>query len=299
MSESLEVPDGAAHRVRLRACMRLMEWVADNARHITSPNALGPADLIIISIFARSTRTYEAVVRHLGEKAFGEQGLMLTRTLWEDMVDVHWVALNEDLAVERLEQHDLFSRLLRADIQREFPEMFDHRAPPKIKVSNEERKELIQLFGRRGSNSWTGPISTPDRLESVLSFWKTDEGQADVLFWQAWVVKMLNETVHPSALSIGRMGSPSRTPETLEWRFGSTPEWLTQALHAAWWTYQQTLGLLVERYSPAMADELAEQVLTITREFRQAHQWEMTGRLGPLSPDEGLGPDGGASPTPS
>ncbi len=38
------------------------------------------------------TATYEAVVRWLGERAFGEQGLMLNRSLFEDMVDAHFTS---------------------------------------------------------------------------------------------------------------------------------------------------------------------------------------------------------------
>jgi phosphohistidine phosphatase SixA len=75
--------------VRLRAYQSLLEWVADNAATWTAGQRLNGADLILLSIFARSTRTYEAIVRHLGNHGFGEQGLMLTRSLFEDMVDAH------------------------------------------------------------------------------------------------------------------------------------------------------------------------------------------------------------------
>lgn len=258
--------------------MRFLEWVIANAAAMTGGSRLEGPDLIILSIFCRSTRTYEAVVRHLGEKGFGEQGLMLNRSLFEDMVDAHWVTLNEDLAVTRLAQHDLYSRLLRADTQRKFPDMFDGRPPPKIKVSNDERKELKRLFGRRGSGSWTGP----KELDDMLTCWKTEEDRLTVQFWEAWVLKMSNETLHPSAFSIGRMGAPTVSDDgEWEWRFGATKEWLTQALHGAWWVYQQTVGLIVERYAPSYADAFAEQVMTLNREFRDAHHWETTGRLEP------------------
>jgi hypothetical protein len=189
MADAPEDLEKAAHIVRLRACARLMEWVAANAGPMTNGCARGTADLILLSIFARSTRTYEAIVRHLGEKAFGEQGFMLSRSLFEDMVDVHWVSLNEDLAVERLEQHDLYSRLLRADTRRAFPAMFDGQPPAKITVTNEQRKELRRLFGKSGSGSWTGRKS----LDDVLECWKTEDDRQLVRFWEAWVLKTSNE----------------------------------------------------------------------------------------------------------
>lgn len=57
-------------------------------------------DLMISSMFSRSTRAYEAIVRHLGIRGDAEQGTMLNRSLWEDMVDAHWTSINGDLAVE-------------------------------------------------------------------------------------------------------------------------------------------------------------------------------------------------------
>ena len=71
-----------------------------------------PPNNLIATIFARSTRTFEAVVKHLGDKGFGEQGLMLDRSLFEDMVDARWVSLNPELAGERFVAHDGWTRYL-------------------------------------------------------------------------------------------------------------------------------------------------------------------------------------------
>jgi hypothetical protein len=262
-----------------------MEWVAANAEPLTSNRELGGADLIILAIFARSTRTYEAIVRHLGESGFGEQGLMLARSLWEDMVDAHWVALNEYLAVERIQQHDLYSRLLRADTQRKYPEMFNGRKPPKIKISNEERRELKQLF-RGGTGSWTGRLTTAQRLESILSFWPTKQLQDEVLFWQDWVVKMLNEIIHPSGLSLGRIAAPDPKEDRIAFRFGSTTDWLSNSLMAGWFIYLQTLGLIVTRYAPEHEDSYAAQVHALKSDFHQANHWERTGKLEQAPPLE-------------
>ncbi len=293
MADSIPVPPDLPHGLRLRACMHLMQWVAANAQPITSNRDLGQADLIIITIFARSTRTYEGVVRYLGECGFGEQGLMLCRSLWEDMVDAHWVALNEDLAVERLQQHDLYSRFLRAEVQRKYPEMFDDQQPPKVRLTNEQHKELRKLF-RGGTGSWTGATTTAQRFESILSFWPTEALRREVCFWQDWVVKMLNEIVHPSGLSLARIGAPElgETDNSLAWRFGSTSEWLTRSLMSAWFIYLQTLGLIVDRYAPETNDAYAEQVYALKRDFHQANHWEKTGRLEQAPPLDDDAPSG-------
>jgi hypothetical protein len=177
---------------------------------------------------------------------------------------------------------------LRAETQRQFSDWFDDRKPPKVKVSNAERKQMRKLFGKHGSNSWTGVTSTEQRLVDVLSCWETAADRRQVQFWAAWVHKLMNEVLHPSAFSIGRMGTPTLNERNnFEWRFGSTSEWLTQALHAALWTYSQTVGLVLECYSAANREQHAELFAQAHRDFLQAAHWERTGRLEPLPGDCG------------
>ena len=288
------VPDGAPHVLRVHACQRLLRWVAGSAKGWTSGCQLSGGDKLLLTLFARSTRTYEGIVRWLGERGFGEQGMMLNRSLFEDMIDAHWVSLNPDLAVERLRDHDLYSRLLRADTQRKFPAWFDGRKPPPIKVSNEERKRLRGHFGRQGSGSWTGVRDMDERVAAVLSCWPKDDSE-EVLFWTAWVHKLMNEVLHPSALSLGRIGAPTvNERENFEWRFGSTSEWLTQSLHAALWTYSQTVGLVIDQYDRSSRETLTEQYAAANRDFAQAARWEATGYL-----DQDLEPGAGESVSPA
>jgi hypothetical protein len=181
-----------------------MEWCIKYSQSWSGLQRKSSADLVIFTIHARSTRTYEAVVRYLGQAGMGEQGMMLNRSLFEDMVDIHWVHLNPDLALERLELHDRYSRFLRTEVQRTYPEMFDEPvAPPKI--SNKDRQKMRKLFGRYGQKSWTGIDRLDQRLESILRCWPTDADRRRVQWWHDWVHKLINETLHPSAWSLGRM----------------------------------------------------------------------------------------------
>jgi hypothetical protein len=209
---------------------------------------------------------------------------MLNRSLFEDVIDAHWVSLHRELAVERLAQHDLHSRLLRAQTQRNFPEVFDS-PPPSVKVSNEERKALDRLFGKSGSGSWTGVRWLDQRVNEVKGCWKTESAQRVLLFWEAWVLKLSNEVLHPSAFSIGRLGSPTETQSGgLEWHFGSTPDWLPQALHGAFFIFGQLVGLVIELFSPGDGQELAERMKAGDGAFERAAQWEKTGFIDEPSP---------------
>ena len=285
MGAPMEIePRDGADALRYHVCERYLRWVAENAEGWTASQALGGADLLLLTFFARSTRTYEAATRWLAKRAFGEQALMLNRSLYEDMLDAHWIALNPDLAVERMKEHDLVSRLLRAQTQRDFASWFDGAEPPEIPVSPEEEQRLMRLF-RGGTASWTG-VSSKAKFDAILECWKTEQDRDQVRFMNAWVVKLMNEVLHPSAFSIARMGAPSfGESEGIQWRFGSTPEWLPQAMHFAFWTYSQTVGLVLERYASEQHQrDGAMQFAEGNRDFGRAARWAKTGVLDPPEP---------------
>lgn len=279
MTEPLEFDPDAPSRLRLSVCDGLLQWVVENLEAWSAGIKQDGRNLILLSIFARSTRTYSAIVQGLAEGDYGEQTMMLDRLLFDDMINLHWVSLNPDLAVERLTDHDLYSRLLRADAQRKHPRMFDGREPPKFKVSNEKRKALKDLFGKSGSRSWTGIPGLDARVKSVLSCW--DEPGRDVLlFWHDWIVRLQNELVHPTSLSLTRMGvvelNGEGENESVEFQLGSTPGWMPRALHAAFWTYSQSLGLIVDEMRPSVQEE-SVRYRAGEQAFARVDYWESVG----------------------
>jgi hypothetical protein len=274
-------PPDSADTLRISMCQAVLRWVIGNVEGWTSEQDLDGGDLILITLFVRASRTYEGVVRWLGQHSFGEQGLMLNRSLFEDMIDAHWVALNKELAIERLEQHDLSSRLLRAETQRKFPRIFDNEPPPKIRVSNEERRTLRALYGKGGSGSWTGVRNLDQRVAEVKGFWPEGEEQELLLWWTAWVHKISNEMLHPSALSLGRLGTPEVDEDgTMQWHFGATRNLLSRALQGALWTYGQIVGLVVDTYSPDARTDFVQLWGNAMAAFPEATRMEETLRVG-------------------
>jgi hypothetical protein len=88
------------------------------ARDEVSPLLDGGNDpydrLVIVMLFARATTTAEAVAA-LGDQGFGQQAMMLNRSLYEYMIDAHWAHANHKLARERFVQHaQLLSRFATA-----------------------------------------------------------------------------------------------------------------------------------------------------------------------------------------
>jgi hypothetical protein len=288
MSQSLDFDPKAPARLRLAICDGLLRWVVDSLETWAAGIEQSGRNLILLAIFARSTRTYSAAVHGLGELAYGEQLMMLDRLLFDDMIDLHWVSLNPELAVERLADHDLYSRLLRADVQRKHLHIFDGQEPPKITVSNEKRKELKALFGKNGSGSWTGIRGLDSRVGSVLTCWD-EPGRDMLLFWHDWIVRLQNEIVHPTSLSLTRMGLVEihghGEDESAEFKLGSTPAWVPQALHAAFWTYSQSLGLVVDEFHAEAKDDFRERYEAGEQAFSRADHWESVGAYEGLPPE--------------
>jgi hypothetical protein len=85
---------------QLAVCRRLLDAVGAYGAAWRGRGGRPMADLtdvLLHTFLARSTRTFEAIV-HLGSRGFGEQAAMLNRSLFEDMVDAHWVSLHRGLA---------------------------------------------------------------------------------------------------------------------------------------------------------------------------------------------------------
>lgn len=214
------------------------------------------ADAVIQSIFARSTRTYEAVVEQLGNRGFAEQGAMLNRSLFEDMVDARWVSLNPDLAVERLRQHERYSQALRLDVEQRFPEYLQGSLkefdPP---MSDDERKQLRGLFGAYGEGSWTG-LSLYARLEAIEAPGSETLARHQADFVRAWVHRQNNETLQLSSFSLANLGSPESIGGQLLRRLGSTERFLTDVLWCAFWTYAQIVWFVFDTFGLRVKDEL-------------------------------------------
>jgi Family of unknown function (DUF5677) len=267
------LPPDAVHAIRIAACDSLLTYAIETAQSSGKANQdYGDAQFLVLSLFCRSTRTYEAIVRALAKRAFAEQIAMLNRSLFEDMVDAHWVHLNRQDALDRLVEHDRWSRHLRANVQREFADYFDGRKPPKQDLSDEEIAELRGHFGSKGGKSWTG-VEFADRYKAILDYWEDDEQRRYMRWFNAWIHKLNNEIVHPSAFSLARLAAPQPTEEGgWEFRFGSTKEWLGQALSCAFWTYERTFDLVVSEIWEA---EIADYQERIEEPFKRAFKAQL------------------------
>jgi hypothetical protein len=220
-----------------------------HARERILPNLVTDDDpyerAILVALFARSVPLTESLVR-LGEDGYGREALMLNRPLFELMLDAYWTHANPKLAGERFVQHARFTQHLQRETAARYPEVFGE-LPPLENLSDEELKQLKQIFGDFGHKSWTG-LNTRARVASIeVQFSEADDDRQQL--WLALDVlnAASNAELHPSAWSLGRALRRVPTPdggEALQFRAAPEPELVAFALRQAWWIFGQFLALI-------------------------------------------------------
>ena len=186
---------------------------------------------------------------------------MLNRSLFEDMVDVHWVVRNPERAVQRLNEHRRYSQALRLDVARVFPEYFGDSLPElRPPMEDDERGRLAGIFGKHGERSWTG-LSLHARFKDIESCWPDETARRQARFFHSWVHRTNNETLHPSSYSLGTLGGPTLINESLQYRLSSTEQLMGPALFCAFWTYVQTVTMVFATFELDVQEEFAAKVV--------------------------------------
>lgn len=78
-------------RSKIEGCERLLAYSAGLLDDWPGRSVESIPDGLILALFTRSLDTTTASVR-LAADGYGAQASMLNRSLFEDMIDVHWVA---------------------------------------------------------------------------------------------------------------------------------------------------------------------------------------------------------------
>ncbi|MDQ6750843.1 MAG: DUF5677 domain-containing protein [Actinomycetota bacterium] len=119
---------------------------------------------MVMALFYRAKTTYEASLL-LCREGYGDRALMLCRSLFEDMVDAHWVHATPEEALERYSDHARLTNLQRVETLTKYEGLLRERLPAELSraaeaTSEEQRARLRRIYGRFGTRSWTG-VSLP------------------------------------------------------------------------------------------------------------------------------------------
>jgi hypothetical protein len=231
-----------AYGHRLDACRELLEFAINEVQNWSGRPVKRGADRIIIFEAARATKTLDAVIR-LCELGYGEQAVMLNRSLFEGMVVAHWVSANRREAAWLFRRHAKFGSTL-------WRERFDARGWLSHEdrgqwraVSPKEREEFVELFGKYGERPWTRR-SLPKLLQEVENQWD-EQGREQLWAMHDIANRHSNLVLHSSPFSAGATAT-AETGGELHMTIGASNQFIDQALYFAYWSYGQFVGLLIE-----------------------------------------------------
>lgn len=248
----------------LAAC----DGVRDFARSMTKPwggrvLGLDPlAETLILGLFTRSYSTYCAAVE-LARMGFGPQAAMLNRSLFEYMIDAHWVAAEPQAAECLIRDHHTHGRMLLADAVRKYPTFFPAIELPRF--DGAERRRLDRLFGRHGTSSWTR-LSPHERVERIEHFWANPDDVEALRFYRDIAQRENNQLLHPSAQSLVTGLGRDETGITRE--MGPGFEMLDRALYGSFWIFSQTVGLVLDHFAFDVDNETRARVVAMDPAFR-------------------------------
>jgi hypothetical protein len=233
------------------------------------------ADEIIALLFSRATKTYKAILV-LARKGYGDQAAMLNRSLFEGMAVAHWVTANREVAAERFVRGWRFDRYLVARVIDETGWLEEGASAPRADISEAELKGMERDFGRYGQNLWTGHRSLRDLVGEIESQWG-DKSQRQLLRNFLRVVNRDNNQLLHSTVSGLTEAASGMANHGLYLAVGPSKARIERALFAAYWTYAQTLGVLIDHFSVPVRPEFEEMLAQQEIEFRRLTAAEVRG----------------------
>ena len=108
---------------KIRACRHLYDYAKSLTKDWPGRRLENTADGLIGALLSRSLDTFMAAVE-LACKGYGAQASMLNRSLFEDMIDAHWVATHPETAEQCYRDHYQHSRMLLADAVAKYPDYY-------------------------------------------------------------------------------------------------------------------------------------------------------------------------------
>lgn len=257
----VRVAIASEHGKELAACRSLLDFSLVQLGDWSGRPIKRGADRVILAEAVRATKTLGAVVA-LCDAGFGEQAMMLNRSLFEGMAVAHWVATHRRDAVGLFARHERFTRLLWYETLKAagWLDEIDPRLRPSI--GPKRRKELVDLFTKYGTKAWWR-MSVPALLAEIEDQWDA-QGRADLWLHHDVVYRLSNQMLHSTATSVSA-AFVNRSKAPLVMTASASDQFISQALYAAHWTYGQMFTLLIDVFK-----------LTSGRAFRDL--WQASGQ---------------------
>jgi Family of unknown function (DUF5677)/SEC-C motif len=269
---------------RIQACERLFQYAKRLTTSWPGRDIKSTADGLIMALFGRSLDTFAAAV-HLAKLGYGAQAAMLNRSLFEDMIDIHWVATEPEKAEERYRDHYDHGRMLLADAVAKYPNYYDIERPD---FDPDERKRLDRLYGRWGAKPWSG-IKLHERVRLVEHHWKDEAWRETLHFFHDIAHRENNQVLHVSSAGLSANAEVSDDGDSFTLYLGPRPKGLARTLFGAFWSFDNTVGLLLDHFEIEVDDKTRMEVFS-PKDFVKLSDEQMreTGRNDPCPCGSGL-----------
>jgi hypothetical protein len=227
---------------RLAAARRLGDFTLEQLRDLQGERTT-ELRALLLAIVSRATNTYEAVL-HLCEGGYSEQAVMLTRPLFEAMVDAYWAAEKGDDAVDLVEKQRLHARVRAAETTRDAPE---HQRVTVTGAQRAEAQKLNKLFGSKGKKHWTTERGLEARVQTIEASFPEE--------WPGRLRAFLNEEnqyanwlLHGSSLAFDVAVRRPLNGELALVQLGPSEEYTPDALWAATWMAHKLAWLVLTQF---------------------------------------------------
>jgi hypothetical protein len=211
---ALLLQEHGIYRLRIAGAQDLLD---EGARLVdeTGRESVSGAKLLLVLQATRATHIFESVVA-LCQIGRGVPASMLNRALLEEVLDVHWVAANPELAPELATQHQQLIDLA----ERQNSLRFGREAEPLDQTEEAEFKSLRKRFNNFNA-AWT-LADDPTRIALIKEGWDVEAAQ-DIDYVYEVIQRQNNLLLHSSPTAylqtlIPGRGIPNRIGPDQRWR---------------------------------------------------------------------------------
>lgn len=228
----------------------------------TGRMVLGGSKVLLTAQATRAIHTFEAVIGScvLGR---GVQASMLNRSLYEDVLDIHWVAEHPELAPERADEHDRFMALAEHKLETQY----ERTDRPLNDHEEHELAQLIEKYGGRReafTSSWHRAFFD-ECFQLVKTRWSEHEQAAGYLDYIYDVMQRRNNLMlHPSPTAFRQTFVMAVNGNRTLNRAGPDERWI-QALKDGAGAFYMVMRVLAEEFD--LDNEPAAESFSRTTDF--------------------------------
>ncbi len=241
------------------ACVEVEELFRRN-KPISAP--AHEAGEIVLWTSARSHRTFKVMVKDC-KLGYALEAAKLNRALFEDMVCAHWAERFPRKAIKLMAEHADYTAVLRSELYAKHKLKYPGPKPPTL--TPQQRATFDRRY-QKDSRAWTGK-AVPEMIANIVGLWPASERR--LLMQMHDIAHRANNVIlHHSAASLSQ--GVRETPGGYVFDVGPSGRGVASALRFGFWTYANTISLVLTGEPRDKLDELMSRYSRLLVNVRSA-----------------------------